>query len=118
TQGFQGDTGAQGTQGFQGDTGAQGTQGFQGDSGVADTTTVSGNTVAVNPAAAAVTSTATCPPGTVVTGGGWQLASGNMVNMAYDRFGPISPDGWQVTFFKPLGSPAASAFAYAICATP
>ncbi|WP_328620301.1 hypothetical protein [Streptomyces sp. NBC_00354] len=91
TQGFQGDPGTPGTpgtQGFQGFQGFQGTQGFQGQQGETGAVT----TYVRFAIGAQGTATATCDPGDLATGGGFQSDSGNV------RFnGPVGspPNAWQ-----------------------
>jgi hypothetical protein len=70
--GPQGDTGASGPQGATGATGATGPQGVPGPEGALTITTVTAGTPIFN-GSNQPSATATCPAGTVVTGGGLSL---------------------------------------------
>jgi hypothetical protein len=84
--GLTGLTGPAGATGPRGATGAQGPQGIQGLAGPDNdlqTTAVRSTLTTIGPSAVG-TSTATCPEGTVVTGGGMRLNDpGNEINPSF-----------------------------------
>jgi hypothetical protein len=113
-QGATGPVGPSGPQGPLGPTGAQGPVGPRGEQGPAGAVsgyrTVRSSTVA---GTGAVTATATCPPGTKVTGGGFGAGGVGsvMLNQPTDN-----NTAWLVQYNSPSSSQQVVAEAFAICA--
>jgi hypothetical protein len=110
-QGEKGETGPigpQGPAGAQGETGATGPAGPKGDTGPAGDDGVSGYQL-VTGSGSNNTSTASCPNGKKVIGGGANASSNATIGSSY----PSSQTTWTVTNRAGTGSVTA----YAICAT-
>ncbi len=127
SQGATGATGAQGITGLTGLTGPAGPAGAVGPAGAAGPTQVlttqrvQGNTVEVAPGAPPGLSTATCPTGTVVTGGGMRLGESATgppppLGPALIDLGSRDGNGWTVEYAN-VGSTNAQFRAVAVCAT-
>jgi len=128
-QQLQGEDGAMGPAGPQGPAGPEGPQGPTGPEGPAGPQGVVANTTIVTGTAALTTvaplvgetsgvSTATCPAGTRLLGGGANLAQGPAagVRAAVSASYPSSATTWSATAVVTLtGSGAASITAYAVC---
>ncbi|MFE9566495.1 hypothetical protein ACFYM0_35985 [Streptomyces sp. NPDC006487] len=110
--GQQGQPGVAGPQGAPGAAGPQGPQGVPGPAGPVSTHEV-GPLLGATPTNTEgdSTSTATCPPGTTVTGGGYRLVSGTGTVRSSER---DDANGWTVTV---AASPTPGTFmALAVCA--
>ena len=128
-QQLQGEDGAMGPAGPQGPAGPEGPQGPTGPEGPAGPQGVVANTTIVTGTAALTTvaplvgetsgvSTATCPAGTRLLGGGANVAQGPAagVRAAVSASYPSSATTWSATAVVTLtGSGAASITAYAVC---
>ena len=99
--------GPQGDPGPQGPAGADGPQGVPGPQGPAGDDGVSGWQIVLGPSGA--TSSATCPSGKVVVGGGYRRASGTLATSVYENYA-VNSTTWIV---RNAGSGAINA--QAIC---
>jgi hypothetical protein len=111
--GAQGPVGADGPQGPVGADGPQGPQGPQGPPGLVSIQRIDGNVVALAGTADGAPSTATCPAGTLLTGGGF-ASTGNVE--IHDAV-PDTATGSFVVVGAREGGAGASVQAFALCAT-
>lgn len=114
-QGEQGAAGPQGPQGLQGLQGLQGPKGDKGDPGDATVQMEIRTTSASLPLGAAQTVTASCPAGTVATGGGFLVTNESITFFLYGSYPSGGGTAWAVRIGQ-WDNPSETVTVYATCA--